>query len=129
MHSRPQLSTTKRSETTCKAEIEALSSRQIEPGSLKNFSAQLKEGAKASRLMRLRIFCPRWPTHCHSERNMPILSCPFAPAKGSACVVEVSLFAFPSCPPSDVGTGVRMAAGAIFVLDRPLVNLYIVFVE
>ena len=120
LHRRAQLSTTKLSETTCKGEIEALSLRQIEPGSLKNFSAQLKEGAKASRPMRPRFFAPAGPPHCHSERSSPIFCCHFAPAKGSGCVVEESFFAFLSYAPSDVGAGARMAAGAISSLIGPL---------
>jgi hypothetical protein len=36
--------------------MEALLSRQIEPGSLKNFAAQLKEGARTARLLRPQFF-------------------------------------------------------------------------
>jgi hypothetical protein len=47
LHSRPQLSTRKQSKITCQVETAGLRSRQIESGSVKNFSAQLKEGATA----------------------------------------------------------------------------------
>jgi hypothetical protein len=56
MHSRPQLSTTFQSESSCQHQEAALSSRQIESGSVKNFSAQSKEGAIASQLTRPQIF-------------------------------------------------------------------------
>jgi len=40
---------------------------QIEPGSLKNLTAQLKEGAAAARLLRPQSFCPRVVAAAPSE--------------------------------------------------------------
>ena len=52
LHRHAQLSTGNLSETSCQGAIVGLLSLQIEPGSLKNFAAQLKEGAKAARPLR-----------------------------------------------------------------------------
>jgi hypothetical protein len=65
MHRFPQLSfqislAKKKRQVYCDA--------QIEPGSLKNLTAQLKEGAAAARLLRLRFF------------GVPFLSGPSSPA-------------------------------------------------
>ena len=57
MHSRAQLSTGNRRETSCQEIGVGILSRQIEPGGLKNFAAQLKEGARTVRFMRPRFFC------------------------------------------------------------------------
>jgi L-methionine (R)-S-oxide reductase len=56
LHSHSQLSTRKQAKTSCQVQTELLSSRQVEPGSLKNFAAQSKEGAIAERLMRPQFF-------------------------------------------------------------------------
>ena len=56
MHSRAQESTGKVRGTSCQGGIGSLLWRQIEPGSLKNFAAQLIEGARAERFMRPRFF-------------------------------------------------------------------------
>ena len=53
MHSFPQLSF---QISLAKKIGQGLFSRQIEPGSLKNLTAQLKEGAAAARLLRPRFF-------------------------------------------------------------------------
>jgi uncharacterized DUF497 family protein len=42
---------------------------------------------------------------CHSERSRPIISFPFAPAKGSACGCEESLFFFLIYTPREVKDG------------------------
>ncbi len=41
--------------------------------------------------------------HCHSERNRPIFSFPFAPAKGPACGGEESLLGFAFVGPAFLG--------------------------
>ena len=53
MHRNPQ---GKWGETSCQGERAGIEWRQIEPGSLKNFAAQLKEGARAERFMRPQFF-------------------------------------------------------------------------
>jgi hypothetical protein len=57
LHKGTQVSTEKESETSCQENGAGIFSRQIEPGSIKNFAAQLKEGARTERLMRPRFFC------------------------------------------------------------------------
>lgn len=56
LHTRSQISAAKQSNTSCQAGTQTLLSPQIGPGSLKNFAAQLKEGAIAERLMRPQFF-------------------------------------------------------------------------
>jgi hypothetical protein len=58
LHTHSQLSTANRRESSCQVLAEALLSRQIEPGGLKNFAAQLNGGARTERLMRPQFFCP-----------------------------------------------------------------------
>jgi hypothetical protein len=62
LHSHAQLSTENLRETSCQENGLGILSPQIEPGGLKNFAAQLKEGARAARFMRPRFFLPpRFP--------------------------------------------------------------------
>jgi hypothetical protein len=71
LHSRAQLSTGNRRETSCQEIAVGILSRQIEPGGLNNFAAQLKEGARAARFMRPRFFCP---PACRSQFPSPLFS-------------------------------------------------------
>jgi hypothetical protein len=58
LHTHTQLSTASRRESSCQVLTEVLLSRQIEPGGLKNFAAQLNGGAGTARLMRPQFFLP-----------------------------------------------------------------------
>jgi len=56
LHRHTQLSTVEFSDSSCQENWVGLLSRQIEPGSFKNFAAQLNEGAAAARLLRPQFF-------------------------------------------------------------------------
>jgi hypothetical protein len=56
-HTHPHDSTDNLLETSCQVETTSLFWRQIEPGSLKNFAAQLNEGARIARFLRPQFFC------------------------------------------------------------------------
>ena len=56
LHRSAQVSTGKARETSCQGANAGLLSSQIAPESVMNFAAQLKEGARAARLMRPRFF-------------------------------------------------------------------------
>src|SRR5579864_2857068 len=58
-HRHAQASTGKPTDSSCQEKAGGLSSRQIEPGSLKNLAAQLKEGAAVARPLRPQSFSAR----------------------------------------------------------------------
>jgi hypothetical protein len=60
LHSLPQKYTANLRETSCQLAPSSLQCPQIEPGSLKNFAAQLKEGARTARFQRPRFFPPNF---------------------------------------------------------------------
>jgi hypothetical protein len=77
LHSRAQKSTTKQAESSCQAKAAGLLSRQIGSRSLKNFAAQLKEGATAARLLRLQFFTSIFfpPTISKGPPKQEVIGC------------------------------------------------------
>ena len=70
LHSLPQKCTAKLHKTSCQPASPSLQCPQIEPGSLKNFAAQLKEGARTARFQRPQFFSRLFfHNHRHSERS------------------------------------------------------------
>jgi len=67
LHRNAQIFTEKQKQTSCQVFASRLLCGQIEPGSLKNFAAQLKEGAEAARRLRPRFFCG---AVCESARTL-----------------------------------------------------------
>src|SRR5215469_1413565 len=98
LHKGTQVSTEKKSETSCQENGTGIFSRQIEPGKHKNFAAQLKEGARTERLMRPRFFLPE-------RKNRPL-----PPQAGitMSCSLPWSIFQNPMIPAKD-GSSVRFA--------------------
>jgi hypothetical protein len=93
LHSHPQLSTANQPETSCQLAFQGLLSTQIEPGSLKNFAAQLKEGARAARFERPQFFSPPKTLQDPGVRSAPGLSDQIF-CNASAQMGDLALFAF-----------------------------------
>jgi len=83
-------------------------SRQIEPGGLKNFAAQLKEGARAARFLRPRFFAV-----LRAALNSLLLFFPCAPPAPSCASPVGDAFCLPA-------EALAKAGGALFASRKLL---------
>jgi hypothetical protein len=93
LHRLAQICTGKLGETSCQDLARRLQCLQIEPGSLKNFAAQLKEGARAARFERPQFFSPPKTLQDPGVRSAPGLSDQIF-CNASAQMGDLALFAF-----------------------------------